>query len=62
MAESKRMKSEKRKASAGKSAETTPSEEADYHFPCDGKCRICPFPGVNCRKAENKKLKENLYE
>lgn len=18
-------------------------------FPCEGKCRICPFPGLNCR-------------
>lgn len=28
-------------------------------FPCEGKCRICPFPGLNCR--DNTKDQEVTY-
>ena len=26
------------------------AELEDIRFACDGKCRICPFPGANCAK------------
>ena len=25
---------------------------AEIVFPCEGKCRICPFPGANCAKEQ----------
>lgn len=31
----------------------TPEKET-IHFDCEGKCRICPFPGANCAKANIK--------
>ena len=27
-------------------------ETADIRILCEGKCRICPFPGANCAKTE----------
>lgn len=28
------------------------SEMADIAFDCEGKCRICPFPGFNCARHQ----------
>ena len=25
-----------------------PTDINSITFPCDGKCRICPYPGANC--------------
>lgn len=27
----------------------TEEKQADIEFACDGKCRICPYPGAHCK-------------
>lgn len=27
----------------------TPDKNSDIVFACEGKCRICPYPGANCK-------------
>lgn len=27
----------------------TPKRKKEISFSCEGKCRICPYPGANCK-------------
>ena len=36
----------------GNEEEKRCSELADIAFNCEGKCRICPFPGFNCAQHQ----------
>ena len=46
----------------GNEEEKRCSELADIAFNCEGKCRICPFPGFNCAQHQMQSEKNDQAE